>query len=182
LMLQVGYGLDPFQAGLYVLAVFAGNLTMKLFTTRMLRRFGFRRILVVNGLLNAVAILAMAAITPAMPYAFAFAILFASGVVRSMQFTSLNTLAFADIPAPDMTAANTLQSMVFQMSMGLGVTLGAVALRAGEAIVPVMGLPPVDAFKLAFVVIAAVAAFAVIDVVGLSADTGRHVSGHRPKS
>ncbi len=181
LMLQVGYGLDPFQAGLYVLAVFAGNLAMKLFTTRMLRRFGFRRILVVNGLLNAVAILAMAAITPAMPYALAFAILFASGVVRSMQFTSLNTLAFADIPAPDMTAANTLQSMVFQMSMGLGVTLGAVALRAGEAVAPAMGLAPVDAFKLAFVVIAAVAAVAVIDVLGLSADTGRHVSGHRPK-
>lgn len=100
-------------------------------TTPILRRFGFRPVLVVNGLLNAVTIAACAAIDRAMPMLLVCTILFAGGMTRSMQFTAQNTIAFADIPRGAMSAANTLFSAAFQLAMGLGV--GSAPSRGGSA-------------------------------------------------
>jgi hypothetical protein len=104
LIFQVGFGLDAFHAGLLVLAVFAGNLVMKTGTTRVLRAFGFRRVLLVNGLLNAASILACALLSPATPLLVIAAVLFFGGLIRSMQFSAYNTIAFADIPKPRLAA------------------------------------------------------------------------------
>ncbi|WGF86395.1 MFS transporter [Marinivivus vitaminiproducens] len=176
LMFQIGFGLDAFQAGLLVLAVFAGNLTMKLVTTRVLRRFRFRTVLLVNGLLNALTLFACAFLTPATPFALIAALLFLSGLTRSMQFTALNTIAFADVPQPRMSGANTLFNVTQQMAMGLGIALGALALRlAGLLHDGPAGPTPLVDFQIAFVVVALVALLAVIDVVGLGRDAGDNV-------
>jgi hypothetical protein len=104
-MFQIGFGYDAFDAGLMMMTVFAANLVMKPLTTSVLRRFGFRQVLVVNGLINAAAIAACAAIAKHMPLPVICAILFVGGMSRSMQFTALNTVAFADIPQKAMAAA-----------------------------------------------------------------------------
>lgn len=129
LLFQLGLGYSAFQAGSMLMAVFAGNLLMKPMTTAILRRFGFRTVLVVNGLLNAATIAACATIAASMPLPLVCIILFLSGMTRSMQFTALNTVAFADIEQPAMAAANTLFSAAFQLAMGLGVAMGAIAWR-----------------------------------------------------
>lgn len=178
LLFQVGFGLDAFQAGMLVLAVFAGNLLMKPLTTPVLRRFGFRTVLIGNGLLNAVLLACLALLTPATPVWLIATLLFAGGMTRSMQFTALNTVAFADIPQPQMSDANTLFSTVFQLAMGIGIALGAVALRLGDWAAPQLGLAQVPAasFRLAFLVVGLVALLGIIDALRLSRDAGDHVS------
>jgi EmrB/QacA subfamily drug resistance transporter len=166
-MFQIGFGYDAFDAGLMMMTVFAGNLVMKPMTTSVLRRFGFRPVLVVNGFINAAAIAACAAIAEHMP--------FVGGMSRSMQFTALNTVAFADIPQKAMAAANTLFSVAFQLAMGLGVALGAIAWRIGE-----LAVSPGDSatlpFRIAFLLVAAIALIGVWDSMMLQATAGEHVA------
>src|ERR1700726_1041577 len=92
LMFQVGFGLSAFRSGLLMLGLFAGNLGMKTVTTPMLKRFGFRNILIVNGILTALVILGCAALSPQTPRSAIIFVLFLNGLCRSMQFTSLSTI------------------------------------------------------------------------------------------
>lgn len=167
LMLQLGLGFSPFEAGLMLMAVFAGNLAMKPMTTWVLRRYGFRRVLIVNGLINAVTI---AGIAIPQPFWLLCVGLFIGGMSRSMQFTAINTLAFADVPQPQMTNANTLFSAAFQLSIGLGVALGATAWRIGEALSrTVEGTLP---FRIAFLLIALTSLIAVAGSLRLPREAG----------
>ncbi len=179
-MFQIGFGYDAFQAGAVLMAVFAGNLLMKPMTTPGLRRFGFRTVLVGNGLLNAAGIAACAAFTRNTPLPIVCAVLFAGGAARSMQFTALNTIAFADIPAPKMSSANALFSAAFQLAMGLGVSAGAVAWRIGEVIAPPEASPAYP-FRIAFLLVAAIALAGVWDSAKLPRAAGEHVSKRKPK-
>ncbi|CAI0868866.1 High-copy suppressor of rspA [Serratia proteamaculans] len=181
LLFQIGFGLNAFDAGLLVLAVFAGNLVMKPFTSAVLYRFRFRTTLVVNGLLNAITIFACALLTPQTPIWLILALLFVSGLTRSMQFTALNTLAFSEVPQPQMNGANTLFNVSQQMGSGLGIAIGALALRLAEMLMPQSGerIPLVD-FQWAFVVIGVIALLAVIDCFTLDANAGSEVRQRKP--
>ena len=181
LMFQVGFGLNAFQSGLLLFALFAGNLSMKSVTTPILRRFGFRNTLLVNGLATAAAILACAFLAPSTPRILVLTVLFVNGLCRSMQFTSLNTLAFVDVPKPQLSSATSLFSMVQQMSMGMGVAVGAIALRVAGLFTRPVGAPTVAQFHIAFVFVAILAATAVLDCLPLHPHAGAEVSRHRPQ-
>ncbi len=133
LLFRVGFGMDPFHSGLLVLAVFVGNLTIKPATTPLIRWLGFRRLLLINGALNVCSLLACALLTPQTPVWAIMLILYLGGVFRSIQFTGVSTLAFADVPAAQMSDANTLFSTASQLAVGLGITLGAIGIRPGRA-------------------------------------------------
>jgi predicted MFS family arabinose efflux permease len=177
-MFQVGFGLDAFHAGVLMIAVFAGNLAMKTRTTAVLRRHGYRRVLVTNGFLNVAALAACALFTPATPVWLIAAILFLGGMTRSMQFTALNTIAYVDVPQARMAAANTLSSTTFQLAMGLGVALGALAVRAGAWLAPLAGLGDVPAveYRIAFLLVALVSLAGMRDALALPADAGAGVT------
>jgi EmrB/QacA subfamily drug resistance transporter len=180
LMFQIGFGMNPFQSGLLTLAVFAGNLSTKLVTTQILQRFGFRTVLVYNGAFAAVTLASMSLLRPTTGYGWILGALFVSGVARSLQFTAINTLGFADVPKPQMSGASTLSSTMSQMTMGMGVAAGAIALRIAswwhghDA----QTLVPAD-FSIAFLMVAALSVIAIFDVFTLAPDAGEHVSGHR---
>ncbi|ASW09574.1 DHA2 family efflux MFS transporter permease subunit [Rhizobium sp. 11515TR] len=182
LMFQVGFGLSAFHAGMLTLAVFAGNLAMKPATTPILRRFGFKPVLIVNGLLNAIFIAACALFSPDTPLWFVVPVLFIGGMCRSMHFTALNTIAFADIPPGQMTGANTLFSTVFQLTMGMGIAVGAIGIRIGQAISAPLGVESTVAieFRLAFVLLGIIALLAVLDCLPLDRKAGENVS-RKPK-
>ena len=180
LMFQVSFGLSPFQSGLLVLAMFAGNLGMKSVTTPILRRFGFRRVLLTNGIITAVLLLACGLLSPRTPQVVILAVLFLHGLSRSMQFTSLATIAFVDIPKPLMSSATSFSAVTIQMAMGMGVAAGAVALRAAEWIRGERGgIPSLMDFHIAFGIVAVIALVAVLDVFTLDPHAGAEVSGHR---
>jgi MFS family permease len=146
---------------------------MKIFTTRTLNQFGFRRVLVVNGFLNAAVLLACALISPETPVPLIMAILFVSGLTRSMQFTTLATIAFADVPQDKMNGANTLQNIVQPIGFAIGIAVAALALRAGALFFPsANGQLSVMAFHVAFVIIGVIALVAVFDTLGLAAGAG----------
>lgn len=182
LMLQVGFGLDPFVAGLYVLALFAGNLGMKPMTSFVLRTFGFRTTLIGNGLFFIATMIGCALLTPATPAFVIAAILFFSGAARSMQYTAINTIAFVDVPQEQMAGANTLFSLVQQITFGLGIALGAVALRLSDTLLSpeTNGLTLGD-FHTAFLIVAAVALIGLFDSFMLPHDAGTLVSKHQPR-
>jgi hypothetical protein len=98
-MVQLGFGLNPFASGSLILPLFADGLGMKIVTTRLLRPCGFREALLVNVTPTTLAIVGCAALTPSTRYAVTTIVVFASGLTRSLQFSALNSLAFADMQA-----------------------------------------------------------------------------------
>ncbi len=181
LLFQVGFGMDAFHSGLLVLAVFVGNLTIKPATTPLLRGLGFKKLLLINGALNVLALLACAFLTPQTPVWVIMLVLYLGGVFRSIQFTAISTLAFADVPSPQMSYANTLFSTATQLAVGLGITLGAIGIRIGELCSEMLGLEalPGISFRLAFVAIALVCLLGMFDTLRLVKDAGSAVSSKR---
>ncbi|HBQ5236956.1 MFS transporter [Klebsiella pneumoniae] len=178
LLFQVGFGMDPFHSGLLVLAVFVGNLTIKPATTPLIRWLGFRRLLLINGALNVCSLLACALLTPQTPVWAIMLILYLGGVFRSIQFTGVSTLAFADVPAAQMSDANTLFSTASQLAVGLGITLGAIGIRPGEQVGDWLHLTelPGISFRLSFVFIALICLVGMIDSLHLAKTAGSSVS------
>ncbi|MCU5774822.1 MFS transporter [Erwiniaceae bacterium BAC15a-03b] len=179
LMFQVGFGMDAFQAGTLVLAVFAGNLAMKPATTPLIHYFGFKKLLMGNGVVCVLSLLGCAFLTPDSPPVITLLLLFIGGLCRSMQFTAISSLAFAEVPPQEMSSANTLFSTSLQLASGLGVTLGALSIRTGSWLSSWLGLPAgrgMD-FRLGFVAIAVITAFALYDISKLAADAGHNISG-----
>lgn len=178
LFLQVGFGYDAIRAGSYLLVYFAGNLAMKTVTTRTLKAFGFRRVLVVNGLIASGSIVACGFLTPATPEAIGLPLLFLAGLSRSMEFTALNTIGFADITPAQRSSASTLSSMLQQVSMLLGVAVAAAILNLSGLIRADEGTPLVD-FRWAFVILGLLGILSSLRFLALPPDAGAEVSGHR---
>lgn len=178
LMFQVGFGMNAFHAGSLVLAVFVGNLTIKPATTPLIRWIGFKRLLLINGALNVLALLACALITPQTPVWVILLVLYLGGVFRSIQFTGVSTLAFADVPASQMSYANTLFSTATQLAVGLGISLAAIGIRIGDEVSKwlTLGNIPGISFRLAFVAIAIICLVGMVDTLRLARDAGSAVS------
>ena len=164
LLFQDGFGWSPVKAGALVVLVFVGNLTIKPTTTPLLMRFGFRTVMLGASGCAVLSMALTALLTPATPLVLIGALLVFGGMARSVGFTAYNTLAFADIDPADLPAANTLSSTVQQLAVGLGVAVGAVALRAGAPIAEWVGLDPaVGAYRVAFSVIALLTVLPVVE-------------------
>jgi EmrB/QacA subfamily drug resistance transporter len=172
LCFQLGFGLDAFNAGLLVLALFCGNIGIKPLTSMILRRFGFRRVLLVNGALQAVTMAACALLQPDTPIAVIIVLLAISGASRSMQFTSLVTLAFADVPQTEMGSANTLFSVSMQLALGIGVAVGAVLLNLGALLLGSSGVPSLAVFHASFIGLAVLMAISTLDSLWLDPKAG----------
>lgn len=175
LMFQLAFGLSAFDAGLLVLTVFAGNLAMKPFTTAVMQRWGFRSVLMINGILGVLAIAACALLDERMSWALILFILFVGGLSRSMQFTLFNTLGFADIPKAQMSDASTLFSMFFQLSMAMGVAIGALLLRFAMNFHGNTGQAATADFQLTFLLVAVIAGVALLDNLRLPPQAGESV-------
>lgn len=134
LLFQIGFGLSAFQSGLLLLVTASGNLGMKAVTTRIMRRFGFRSVAIVNGSIVALSIFAFASLTPSTPVPALFLVLFAYGVSRSLQLSTMTTLSYADISEDLKSSASTLWSTMQQMTTGLGIAFGAVCLRLASLV------------------------------------------------
>jgi EmrB/QacA subfamily drug resistance transporter len=180
LMFQVALGWSAVESGVLLLWLFAGNLCMKPGTTWIMNRFGFRTVLVVNGTLVALGFAGFTLLGPDTPHAAVAGLLFFSGLVRSMQFTALNTIGFADVPQAQMRDATTLFSVLQQMNAGMGIGVGALALALAETLRGVhAGAAGIADFHLAFWLITALAALGVVDSVLLPRGAGKHILARR---
>jgi MFS family permease len=181
LMLQLGFGLNPFASGLITFAGAAGAMTMKLVAAPILRRLGFRRVLLINTFLCALFMASYGFFGPTTPHLVLIATLLVGGFFRSLQLTSLNTLAYAEIAEPSMSRATTLASVAQQLSLTFGVGFGALLLHATLLWNGATALGPRD-FGPAFFAIAAISLTSLLFFLPLPRDAGSEISGREAES
>jgi EmrB/QacA subfamily drug resistance transporter len=180
LLFQVDFGMSAFASGALIIACAGGDLSMKLFAVRVLRRFGFRKTLVYNGVLVGLAVLACAAWNASTPIALLAGTLFAIGVVRSVEFGAFNALTYVDVPPEQMSAATSLAGTLQQMSFGLGVAFGALALHlAAQWNHGAAQTFTIADFRVAFFAVAAIAFAGALGFTRLHPRAGAEASGHR---
>jgi MFS family permease len=178
LMFQNAFGWSPLKSGMLVIAVFVGNISIKPLTTPMLRRFGFRTVLMCAAGAAGLTLALCATFTARTPLALIVLVLVASGVFRSTGFTAYNTIVFADVPRDAMGNANTLSSTIQQLTMGFGVAVGALALRAGPSLDRLVGASStgVRPFDAAFLLLAVVAFLAAAEAALLPRQAGAEIA------
>jgi EmrB/QacA subfamily drug resistance transporter len=180
ILLQIGLGFTAFLSGLMTVAAALGSFAMKVAAIQILRRWGFRTALVINAFISAIGVAVCVIFTPAMPAIVIFLILLVAGFFRSLQYTALNSMAFADIPAPRMSAASSFSSMVQQISNGMGVAFAAMVLNL---VLVLRGnsqdAMSLDDMRITIVLMALVTLGSSRSFARLENDAGAEVSGHR---
>jgi len=176
LMLQVGFGLNPFQSGSLTFAAAAGALVMKFTALPILRRFGFRRVLVFNALVCGAFLAINGMFTAHTPHGIILLALLTGGFFRSLQFTSLNALAFADVPPPILSQATGMSAVAQQLASAAGVGLAALLLESARSLRGDTALVTAD-FSIAFIIIGVFTAFSAFLHLGLEKDAGAEVAG-----
>jgi EmrB/QacA subfamily drug resistance transporter len=177
LLLQLGFGLDPLQSGLLTCAVAGGALLMKTLTSTILRRYGFRTVLTLNAALASAAIAIYGLFTANTPHFIIIAVLLLSGCLRSLQFTALHAISFADVSQSAMSRASSFSSMAQQLAQSLGVAAGAYALQMSSLLQGHTTIVASD-FWPAFLAIAIISAASFFFHAGLPRNAGAEVSGH----
>jgi EmrB/QacA subfamily drug resistance transporter len=179
LMLQVGFGMTPFQSGLITFASAIGAMTMKIAAARLLRRFGFRSILLANAVISAAFLGACASFTAQTPVFVMLILLLVGGFFRSLQFTSINTLAYADIEPQRVGRATALVSVMQQLAISSGVAFGALAVELTQHWRGQGELTASD-FQPAFIVVALVSAVSAFIFARLSPEAGAEIANRLP--
>ncbi|WP_424626824.1 MFS transporter [Bradyrhizobium sp. SYSU BS000235] len=178
LLMQIGFGLSPFKSGLVTFASSLGALGMKTLAARIIRTFGFRNIMVINAVVSSFFLGACALFTPSTPLLLIMIILIVGGFFRSLQFTAINTLAYADVEPGEMSRATTIVSVNQQLAISAGVAVGALVVEATMLHNQSPQLGAGD-FWPAFVVIAILSAASAYAFWKLPEDAGHLVSGHK---
>ena len=171
LLLQIGFGMNPFQSGCLTFASAAGAMAMKTSASPILRRFGFRRVLMLNAVVSSLFMMLYGTFTAATAPVLIFAALLGGGFFRSLEFTSINAIAFADIDARDMSRATSFTSVAQQLSLSAGVAAGAGAIELSQWVHNDATLGTRD-FSAAFFAVAAVSALSALVFGMLPASAG----------
>lgn len=176
MMFQLGFGMSAAQSGLITFASSLGSLAMRLTAPALLRRMGFRNVLIWVGLLAVGLFALIASFRPGWPLTLIYGILIACGFFQSLQFMAYNTIAYADVPRPQMSVATSFYTTFQQVFLTLGIAVSATALAASLALnhheVPMMG-----DFTVAFMIVAAFAAMAPLISLQLDRTAGAELSG-----
>ena len=181
LTFQLGFGASAAVAGAMMLPYFLGTLLMKSATTPVLRRFGFKRVLIVDGILAMVFIGLCGVIDAHTPYLVLIAVLVVAGAARSMLFTTLNTLCFADVEPAERAAAATLSSVSMLLAQSLGIVVSTLVLAGAKA---ASGHAQLGAgeFRIAFFAVCAIGLASVALYAGLPEHIGAEVRGRASPS
>ena len=181
LLFQEALGYSALYSGFLLLAMNGGDLVLKTLTTRTLRAYGFRQVLVASVAAMMLAVAACAILAGSSPYWVIFGILLLSGMARSLVFTGLSTLAFADVPREELGSSSVLWNLVLQVTSALGISLAALLLNLtsfflGEP----LGHVTVRNCQVALAAMAIVGALSIFSFRRLREDAGAAVSGHAP--
>ena len=125
LLYQLGMGLPAWESGLLMMPAAAAAMAMKLLAPRILARFGYRRVLIVNTLMIGVAMGLFSLVASGTPLALIVLLGLSLGFFNSLQFSSMNSMAYADIGDADSSMASTIASSMQQMSLSFGLAAGS---------------------------------------------------------
>jgi len=179
MLLQVAFGMSAFAAGTMTFISAVGALVMKTTAPPILRRFGFRPVLLVNAVIVGASFIAYAFFRPDWPHWAIMLVLGVGGFFRSLQFTSLNGLAYAEIDSEEMSRAATTSSMVQQLVQSIGIGLSASLLHG---LMVWRGAPrlTVEVVSPAFIIVGLVTMISMFWFARLPADAGDEMNGRKP--
>ncbi len=129
LLLQVVFGMTALASGTITFATAVGSMSMKLTAKPILRRFGFRKVIIANSVISAATIAMCALFRASTPVVLIFVLLLIAGFFQSLQFTATQAMSYADIEQPQMSSATSILSMSQQLSRGFGIALAAALLH-----------------------------------------------------
>ncbi len=181
LMLQLSFGLSPFQSGTITFAASAGAVVMKATAAPIIRRFGFRNVLIANAIISSAFLAATGFFTAETAHAVIICVLLTGGFFRSLEFTAINALAYADINQEEMSRATSFASVGQQVSLSLGVALGALILQGARSFRGEPAISQAD-FALAFWIVAAISALSVLSFLRLPIGAGEEMAGLAPSA
>jgi hypothetical protein len=178
LMFQIAFGLSAVRSGQLILATSLGAILTRSFTPRILRIVGFRRGMIVNGVLSSLSYAVCAFFRPDWPFGLMFGLLFLCGAFMSFQFAAYNTIAYEAVPTARVSAANSLYTTLQQMMLSLGVCAGALILKFTMA-VGHNAEPKIMDFSIAFLIVTVISLSSTRWHLAFAADAGQELSGHR---
>lgn len=129
LMLQLAFGLSPFETGMVTFASAVGAFAMKFVAERIIARIGFRSALILSCTITAAGVLAMGIYSPGTPGPIMMGFLVITGFFQSLFWTTTNAFIFADVADKDAGQANVIGQVSVQLSLAFGVALGGGALE-----------------------------------------------------
>jgi EmrB/QacA subfamily drug resistance transporter len=176
LMLQVGFGLNPLQSGTVTFVAAAGAMAMKVTAVPILRWFGFKTVLIFNALLSCLFLASYALFTARTPVLLMMAPLLFGGFFRSLEFTAINAITYAEIDSAAMSRATSFAAVVQQLSLSLGIAVGAFGIEASRALRGGTHLAVAD-FHAGFVLVAIVSATSILWFLRLPKDAGTDLAG-----
>ena len=176
LMLQLGFGLTPLQSGLITFASAAGAMFMKTIASRVLKRFGFRRVLVWNAAAASLGLAVYGLFTPDTPHALIIGVLLFAGCLRSLQFTSMNAIAYDEVAPAKMAQASSVAGMMQQLSLSVGVAIGGYALQFAALATGREATAP-ENFSFAFFIVGALSALSALLMLQLPRHAGAEMAG-----
>lgn len=181
LMLQLGLKMTPFQSGLITFAGSFGALLMKPVIAPLLKWFGFKSILVPNAVISGAFLSVCALFTDTTPVWVMFVVIAVGGFFRSLEFTSINTLAYADVPPHRMSSATSIVSVLQQVAISCGVAVGALLVELTNRFSASPQLVT-DDFRPAFLIVGTLSALAVFIFMGLHKDVGAEMANRKSSS
>ena len=177
MMMQVGFGYSAVRSGLITFTTAMGSFLMKTVTTPILRRFGFRDTLVWNGAIASVFLAVCAAFRHSWPMMCINVALFVGGFFQSLQFTALNTIAYADISQARMSSATSFYATFQQLMLSLGICISSGVLALSMLLSGHAALHLSD-FSVAFLTVTAISFMAAPVCARLPRNAGAAMSGH----
>jgi EmrB/QacA subfamily drug resistance transporter len=178
LLLQIGFHLTPFQSGLITFTSALGSMFMKAAVAGVLNRYGYRDVLIYNALISSAFLSACAAFLPGVPYWAMIVVLLAGGFFRSLQFTSINTIAYAEVESKRISRATTMVAAAQQLALSTGVAVGALVVEItlrlkGSTTMGVTDFPP------AFLIVSVLSASAALIFMELPTDAGAELTNRK---
>jgi MFS family permease len=178
LLMQTGFGLSPFQSGLVTFSSAVGAMGMKTLAARIIRTFGFRNLMTINAVVSSFFLAACALFTATTPLLLIMIILVVGGFFRSLQFTAINTVAYAEVGQAQMSRATTLVSVNQQLAISAGVAVGAFSVESTMALRHVSELSA-GLFPPAFLVVSLISAVSAWFFWQMPDDAGHEISGRK---
>ena len=179
LMLQVGFGLTPFETGLITLYGAVGAIGAKFVAKLVYVAFGFRSIMLLMSLVSAVLIAVKGGFTADTPAWIMAGTLLVAGLMRSTFFTGINAMSFGDISDAESGQATAIFAVTTHLSFALGVALAGGTLELLSSLHG--GEIRISDFQITFFIVAIIASLAVLPFIGIGGDAGSAISGHRMK-
>jgi EmrB/QacA subfamily drug resistance transporter len=177
LLFQTNFNLSPLHSGLLILPMALGMMSMKFFVKLLLENFGFKFALMINTILIGLSIMQLGLITQQTPTIFIILSVFINGVVSSLQFSSLNTLTYADLDNNQMSQGTSIASTIQQFSKGIGVAFAALILHH---YIPtqIKFVTTTAAFQKTFFIVGITTIMSSIVFYKLNKNDGQNVSGY----